>query len=55
LATPSFLAAPSFLATRVFGNACRHFEWEKDKDWNQGKVFLELPFLFIWVTSLKIP
>ena len=26
------LAAPSFLATRVLGNACRHFEREKDKD-----------------------
>ena len=46
---------PSFLATRVFGDTCRHFEREKDKDWNQGKVFLELLFLFIWVTSLKNP
>jgi len=26
------LATPSFLATRVFGGACRHFEREKDKD-----------------------
>jgi len=26
------LATPSFLATRMLGDACRHFEREKDKD-----------------------
>jgi len=45
-----FLGDASFL-----GDACRRFERKKIKTKNQGKVFLELLFSFIRVTSLKNP
>ena len=45
-----------FLGDASFhGDACRRFERKKIKTKNQGKVFLELLFSFIRVTSLKNP
>jgi len=45
-----FLGDAFFLATPVAAS-----NGKKIKTKNQGKVFLELAFYFIWVTSLKIP
>ena len=67
LATPSFLATPSSWRRRLLGDAfyfggafflatpVTASNGKKIKTKNQGKVFLELLFSFIWVTSLKNP
>jgi len=67
LATPSFLATPSSWRRRLLGDAfylgdafflatpVAVSNGKKIKTKKQGKVFLELLFSFIWVTSLKNP
>ena len=49
-ATPSFLATPSLLPMPIAAS-----NGEKIKTENQGKVFSQTCFSFIWVTSLKNP